>query len=197
MRKLKMNLKRLKYLLLINFMFLCLNSSYSQKAIGPNDFDQPSFSFDGITDIEIDSKGDKWLLITEMDNIYLKKYINGSWVIMANLLSKYVNINDFDFEIDKDDNKWLVYTELINVNVTNINVLKLVNNTWQLQGNANFSDGIASSPSIALNSKGEPYVAFKDNNNNKSITVVGLVNGIWTPLGNKGFTNLKFFKLIL
>jgi len=58
---------------------------------------------------------------------------------------------------------------------------------WRYVGPAGFSEGIASSPAIALH-QGTPYVAFADHPASNKLTIMRLSGEAWTVVGTRGFT---------
>ena len=59
---------------------------------------------------------------------------------------------------------------------------------WMNVGNVNFSAGESDYPSLALNSSGIPYVAYKDYANSKKATVMQFDGTNWVNVGNVGFS---------
>ena len=75
--------------------------------------------------------------------------------------------------------------------------------TWQNAGNQDFTPGAAGSASIAVDNTGVPYVAWQEGLMGK-ISVMKLVNGVWTSVGPAGFsatggalTPATFVKIVL
>ncbi|MCX2739066.1 cadherin domain-containing protein [Pontibacter anaerobius] len=68
---------------------------------------------------------------------------------------------------------------------------------WQALGKLDFSEGVVWNTTIALDSKGMPYVAFKDEENGKKATVMKYNGNSWETVGKVGFTGIEVFSPIL
>ena len=59
---------------------------------------------------------------------------------------------------------------------------------WKTVGNAGFSAGWASSPSLVLAADGTPYVAYADGGNSNKATVMKYNGSAWVLVGSAGFS---------
>ncbi|WP_256761789.1 hypothetical protein [Cohnella sp. WQ 127256] len=69
-------------------------------------------------------------------------------------------------------------------------VKRFTGSAWESVGNAEFSVGTSSSASIsiAFDSDGTPYVAYRDDARRNRVTVMKYESNTWSPVGNSGFS---------
>ncbi len=190
----------------IDMVFTGLTDRAGNVAVIPNsNFVAPDWNLlDGILDIAanqsavrpsiaIDSSGNPIVAWDEFDgtshNIYVKKLVGNTWTQLGTtFLDANTNRNAYSpsIAIDSSGNPIVAWHEFDGTS-SNIYVKKLVGNTWTLVGttflDANTNQD-ASNPSIAIDSSGNPIVAWKESDGTSSnIYVKKLVGNTWTLVG--------------
>ncbi len=143
--------------------------------------------------IAIDSSGNPIVAWYESDgtshNIYVKKLVGNTWTLVGKtFLDAKTNRDAFSpsIAIDSKGNPIVAWHETDGTS-SNIYVKKLVGNTWTLVGTTFLdakTDYMAFSPSIAIDSKGNPIVAWYEfDGSSNNIYVKKLVDNTWTLVG--------------
>lgn len=94
-----------------------------------------------------------------------------------------------DFKIAPDNTPYIVYDTYAANTDNKISVKKFNGSSWVNVGNLNFSTEIYGSPSLAINSTNQPYVAFQEENNNRRLKVMRFHSNSWVNVGSAGISS--------
>ena len=157
-----------------------------------DDANMPSITIDGngmpyVLFAEADS-GQSWRRATVM------KYNGTDWVTVGTRQFTPDYVQFPTMAIDRRGTPYVVYTKLVNgFQHGPATVMKFDGSNWVILGGAPASPGVASYPTIAIDSGGTPYVAFGDSLNGYKATVVRFDGNNWVNVGNPNFSAGKAF----
>lgn len=120
------------------------------------------------------------------------KYYNGNWVnISPSGSSTSINNNYTALAINPVNNlPYLAYSDGTSSS-GQASVIMYNGTSWGYVGNAGFSAGLITAPSLAFNSSGIPYLAYRDGTQNGA-SVMKLSGTTWIPEGIPGFMLMPF-----
>jgi hypothetical protein len=151
----------------------------------------PGFTTDkGIyTSIAIDSSDAPYIAFEDFGNANkatVMKYVGGSWIIVGNAGFSVGNAVEISIAIDSSGTPYVAYGDIGISGKTTVKKYNVSSNSWITVGSEGFSAGQARSHSIAIDSSGTPYVAYRSG--------VGIMmkydasSNSWVTVGNAGFS---------
>jgi len=115
------------------------------------------------------------------------KYAGGSWQTVGTAGFSAHCAFHLSLAIDSADIPYVAYADGYGYPGSPATVMKCVSGSWQTVGTTGFSAGGATSPSLAIDSTGTPYVAYEDEAYNGRATLMKYAGGSWRTVGTVGF----------
>ena len=117
--------------------------------------------------IAINSKGTPYVAFSDGDNtgkISVMKYNGTSWVPVGNVgFTPTATYNNTSMAIDGSDTPYLAYVDYnSSTGSQKAIVMQFLSHQWSVVGEAGFSSSNVQDISLAINSKGIPYVSYRD-----------------------------------
>lgn len=126
-------------------------------------------------------------------SLILSKYESGAWATVGSFEASQGANNPVlgaSFALAPDGVPYVTYMK-----DSKVVVMRYINSTWEPVGDGDFSSSAKAITSIAIDSKGIPYVAYKDLAQGNLVSVMKY-DGIWSHVGNVGFSYNSAGKLI-
>jgi len=122
--------------------------------------------------------------------VRVRKYASGSWYGVGNVLSEG-DAASTSVAIDPAGAPYVAFEDSHEDDhyPRTATVKKYDGANWQLLGAAGLGAGDTENTSLAIDSAGIPYVAFKDHSHDYKSTVMRYVSGSWQVVGTAGFSS--------
>ncbi|HXP51547.1 MAG TPA: hypothetical protein VN922_16440, partial [Bacteroidia bacterium] len=155
--------------------------------VGPNNFNQPSYSSTSNASLVTDHKGSVYTISTLSNPtlVQLTKYTGNIWQQFPLFDAFDMDIMHWSCTIDSSGAPYFAYIDGTTPTPNYLSVIKYNGSKWVFVGAEGFSPGVAAFPSIATDKTGIPYVAYIDVTTGK-IPVRKYSGTSWIYVGSSG-----------
>lgn len=118
------------------------------------------------------------------------KYNGSSWEPVGSSAFSVADVIQPKIAVDNSGTPYVAYIQTDSTSSLHgyVTVMKFNGTSWVTVGSPNFSNGVASSTSIAIDGYGTPYVVYDDGANSSKATVMKFDGSNWVNVGSAGFS---------